>query len=279
MQQIDVMIPAGEGEKLSHYSPLLDQARVNNKALIKITGKPMISYVLKALDEASSVRSITIVGLKKEHLDVEVSKPLQFIPGGDTTFDTVINGVKYFLAKEEPPEFIMSVSCDIPLITGEMIDRYMNTIDWSTGKGYYFPLVWKDNLLKHYPRVTKKAFKVKGGDFFGGDVHIFRPELVLENEEGLQQFLGNRKKFFKLVRIISLRNIFRYKFGWLTLNIIEDIFKKQYGLNGAYAIFAFPEVCADLDYVEDLSLFDELCSKSPRKLTENDIVTIKSQYW
>lgn len=277
--QIDAFILAGEGEKFDHYDYLLNEAGVINKALIKIAGKPMISYVVKALDEAEHVKSITIVGLNSENLGIKIAKPVEFIEGGKTTFDSVLAAVSHFTSKSKTPEYIMAVACDIPLITGEMIDRYIETIDWSKDKEYYFPAVWKKDFDQYYPNVTKKPLRLKEGKLFSGDLHVFKPYIFSRHKDTLQEILANRKKFWKLVKIVSFRYIIRYLLGRLSLNLIEDRLKSIYNLNGAYAIFSYPEVCADLDYIEDLPLFDELCSKPPRKLNSEDNVTIYSQYW
>jgi CTP:molybdopterin cytidylyltransferase MocA len=277
--QIDAFIPAGEGENFEHYDYLLNEAGVVNKALIKIAGKPMISYILNALDEAKHVKSITIVGLNAENLGIKISKPVEFIEGGKTSFDSVLAAVTHFTTKSKATEYIMAVSCDIPLITGEMIDRYIETIDWSKDKEYYFPAVWKKDFDRHYPNVTKVPLRLKEGKLFSGDLHIFKPSVFSKNKDTLQDILANRKKYWKLVKIVSFRYIIRYLLGRLSLNIIENRLKSIYNLNGAYAIFSYPEVCADLDYIEDLPLFEELCSKPPRKLDSEDNVTIYSQYW
>ncbi len=277
--QIDAFIPAGEGENFNHYDHLLNEAGVTNKALIKIAGKPMISYVLNALDVAEHVKSITIVGLNEEDLGIKIAKPVEFIEGGKTTFDSVLAALSHFTSKSKTPEYTMAISCDIPLITGEMIDRYIETIDWSKDKEYYFPAVWKKDFDKYYPNVTKVPLRLKEGKLFSGDLHIFKPTVFLRHKDALQEILANRKKYWKLVKIVSFRHIIRYLLGRLSLNIIEDRIKSIYDLNGAYAIFSYPEVCADLDYIEDLPLFEELCSKPPRKLNSEDNVTIYSQYW
>jgi hypothetical protein len=239
----------------------------------------MIYYVLKALDEAETISSITIVGLTEKDLDFEFQKKVVFIEGGKSTFDSVMAAVYHFNKDSDPTKYVFSVSCDIPMITSEMIDRFINAIDFSKEKEYYFPLIWKQSLMKHYPKVTKKPFKIKEGKFYGGDLHIFQLQTLMGREEKLKNILASRKNFFNLVKMISLRNIVRYVLGRLTLNMIEDRFKGIYGLNAAYAIFDFPESCADLDYMEDIEEFDRICSQPPRKLDPEEKVTIQSQYW
>ena len=58
---IDAVVPAGQGEKLDNYAPLMEKTGVSNKAFIDLNGKPMIHYVIEALDDDN--RPIGTMGL------------------------------------------------------------------------------------------------------------------------------------------------------------------------------------------------------------------------
>ena len=174
MTQIDAFILAGEGETQKHYNPLLEKAGVTNKALIKLAGKPMINYILDALTDSKYIRSITIIGLKEEDVKYKHSKPVDFIEGGKNSFHSVMAAVNYFAKDGDTSKYLFSLSCDTPLVTAEMIDRYISSIDFSQGLDYYYPLVKVEALHNLYPKITKMPLKFKEGRFYGGDLHIFK---------------------------------------------------------------------------------------------------------
>ena len=82
----------------------------------------MIHYVLDALTESKRVESVTIFGPTEEELNYKMNKPIEYQEAGVSLFDTTMKACKYFLEKENAPEYILNVSADLLLITGEMID-------------------------------------------------------------------------------------------------------------------------------------------------------------
>lgn len=279
MTQIDAFILAGEGETQKHYNPLLEKAGVSNKALIKLGGKPMICYILDALDNSKYIKSITIIGLKEKDFKYKSKKPLEFIEGGKNSFYSVMAAVEHFARDGDTSKYVFSLSCDIPLVTAEMIDKYISSIDFSQDIDYYYPLVKVDALHDLYPNVTKVAIRFKEGLFYGGDLHIFRSKLLLERRGVLQDILMNRKNLMKVIRVVSLRIAFLYLIKRLNFNVIQKRMNKLFGIKGAIAVFDYPESCADLDYVEDLDEFDRLCSLPPRKLKVDEKIEFTSIYF
>lgn len=279
MKQIDAFILAGEGETQKHYNPLLEKAGVSNKALIKLGGKPMICYILDALNDSKHIKSITIIGLKEKDINYKYNKPIEFIEGGKNSFYSIMAAVEHFAKNGDTSKYVFSLSCDTPLVTAEMIDRYISSIDFNQDIDYYYPLVKVDALHELYPNVTKVAIRFREGLFYGGDLHIFRIKLLLERREVLQDILMNRKHLLKVIRVVSLRVAFMFLIKRLSFNIIQKRMNKLFGLKGAIAIFDYPESCADLDYIEDLDEFDRLCSLPPRKLKDDEQIEFTSNYF
>ncbi|MCY3410678.1 MAG: NTP transferase domain-containing protein [Candidatus Heimdallarchaeota archaeon] len=279
MNQIDAYVLAGEGETMTHYSPLLEAAGVTNKAFISLGGRPMVYFAFDALNDAETIKSITIVGLTPDQVDFEFKKPVEYIEGGKTSFESIMAAINHFAREGDLNKWVLSMSCDTPLVTAEMIDRYLFAIDFSKDKDYYYPMVWKDRLDILYPHVSKMAFNFTDGKFYGGDIHLFKIGMIIRNQDTLQNILMNRKNFFKVARIISLRYIVLFLLNRLNINLAENWFLKRFGIKMAVAMFDFPESCADLDYEKDLAEFQRLCSQPLRKLDADEKVTFKSQYW
>jgi molybdopterin-guanine dinucleotide biosynthesis protein A len=278
MNKIDAFVLAGEGEKMAHYTPLLEKGGVTNKALIPLAGKPMVHYILKALNDAETISSITVVGLTSSELKFEFSKPVEYIKGGATTFESITGVVRHIAKNTDESKYILSCSCDTPLITSEMIDKYVSSLDLSKNVDYYFPIVWKNVLKSRYPVVTKMLLKFTNGHFYGGDLHLFKLSTILHREQVLKDILDNRKNFFKIAKIFSFKLIFRFLLNRLNIGLAQDRFKTILDLNLSVSIFDFPDICVDLDYEKDVDEFDRLCALPPRKLGADEGVTFIHKY-
>jgi len=278
MVTIDAFVPAsaGEKEKHKHYHELMEIAGVGNKALIDLHGKPMIAHVLEALDASESIRSITIFGLQPEDIGIDLTKPVDFLQGGSTSFDTLRIATEHFKSKKEVPNYILNISSDIPLITSEMIDRAIAGVDFDSGLELFFNIVTSNDLYRLYPNAKKVAIKLREAPILTGDFHIFSPYVLEGREEALEAIMGNRKSVFGVIRVISFRYIFRYLLKRLTIDDISSRFKKLFDLDAAFLLSEFPETCIDLDYPTDIEKFKDWMGQGSRKLDSEKAYTIRT---
>jgi CTP:molybdopterin cytidylyltransferase MocA len=273
---IDAYIPAGRGEILGNYKVLLDAAGVDNKALIDLNGKPMINYVIEALDKSRYIRSITIFGLTADEINVETTKPLAFSEGGNTTFETLKKVITYFKNKENKPEYILSTSCDIPLITYEMIDRICKQINLDDDIELYYNIVWHKRVAELLPEVTKVPLKLKEGNMVFGDIHVFSIDVLDKGDRlaVLNRIMMNRKNFGAVIKFLSIKYFLKYMIRQLTLKDAGTRIMRVFDLKAGFLLCNIPEVCADLDYAKDLETFKIYSKQPPRKLTDIDTVVI-----
>ncbi len=103
VHKLDVFIPAGTGESISHYSKLLKAARVKNKSKIRFNGMQLIDYVVEAIDNAEITNSITIGGMNRDDLEYSPKNPVQFIEGGKTSFESYYKAAEYLGRLPDPP--------------------------------------------------------------------------------------------------------------------------------------------------------------------------------
>ncbi len=265
---IPAYIPAGSNPEKP--SSLCLAANVKNKALIPLAGKPIIHYVIDALDNAKHVKSITIVGLDENDIDVSTQKPLNFVPATGTNFDTALAAVNYFTSLESPPEYVLSLSSDIPFVTSEIVDKNLELAN-SLNKKYrekkgvdvelFYPLTPKSIVIKKFPQANKRYRKFKEGTFATGDFFVYRPESALkpEAQKVTQSIMKNRKSMVKILLGFGPFAIFKYFFGKMSLETdVKPAMKKIMNIELETLISKNPEICVDLDYPEDLEKFEIL---------------------
>src|SRR3990172_3974247 len=116
--------------------PLYEYTNGSPKALLDIAGKPMIQWVLDALGEAETVERVIVVGLLEES-GVTCPKPTTFVPGQGGMLQNVRAGVQKLFDLNPEAHNVLTVSSDIPAITGEMVDWTVNACQETDHDLYY----------------------------------------------------------------------------------------------------------------------------------------------
>ena len=284
MEKIDVFIPAGSPKPIKvgtgfkllnrNYSELFEATGKENKAFIEFNGKSIISRVIEILDKSSSVASITIGGQSKETLPLDISKPVYYVEGGETTFETVINILNFYQTWENMPKYIMNVSSDLPLLKAEMIDKIVTSIDSNSNKEFFWNLIVAKDVYEHYPEIKKISFKLIEGDFRFGDLHVLKPDVMKGREEIVEKIIGNRKKITTVARYFGIGNMVKYVFKRLSFEDLKKTVLKRANFDAAIMITEFPETCIDLDYRSDLENFEKWLTVEPRKFDSSEKVII-----
>jgi 2-C-methyl-D-erythritol 4-phosphate cytidylyltransferase len=98
-----------------------------NKLLLKLLGKPLLAWTLSAAEMAQSISWIGIIGqnhdfadFKNIITDLQLTKPLKLIVGGDTRQESVYNGLQALPATAERVLIHDGARC---LATPELFDR------------------------------------------------------------------------------------------------------------------------------------------------------------
>lgn len=108
----------------------------------------MVEYVIDAFRDSTLVDKISIVGprlLLEEQLNIKVAF---YINEWEPLLDNVKVGIEPFLTEKS----VLIITSDIPMITGEMIDDFINQcINRVTG--FYHPIIEKSLNEQRFPSV------------------------------------------------------------------------------------------------------------------------------
>jgi hypothetical protein len=240
-------------------SPLLKKTGVTNKALIPLANKLIISYVLDAICHSKLIQSIYLVGLKHQDIQVSIKKPISFLPGTAKRSDNLLSTLNYLNGLDNPPQHVIIISSDIPLITPEIIDQCILLMNIpETNKDAYFGIIPKDVMENSFPGANKRFPRLKEGIFCGGDINAVRISTILSNETLVRNLFKNRKSMVKMILRVSPRYILRYVTRRLSIVHIIDFFKNEFDADVTHYINPFAEAGMDLDYPEQLDRFENL---------------------
>ena len=139
-----------------------------NKAFLRLRGKPVVCYVLSALDRSREVRSIHLVGpgdrLKELLAEYNYEKPTSYVEqkenvlnniwhGALSTFPEYVQGADLARLKTLPEaeKVILATTCDTPLLESKEVDHFiknapMNDFD------FIFGITRKEMLLPFAPK-------------------------------------------------------------------------------------------------------------------------------
>ncbi|MDD3655196.1 MAG: NTP transferase domain-containing protein [Atribacterota bacterium] len=223
--------------------------KLTNKALLMINEIPMIEYVVNALLESKLVDDIVVVGPEYDLVPFIEKKVKKILDSTDSIIENIKIGLDYF----NDDDNILLLTSDIPLITGEIIDRFIKKCEQYNAL-FYYPIITKETILKKYPETVRSYALLNEGTFCGGNMAIFSRPLFDKNKELLNELYQNRKDVKKYVRLLGIKFLIKYLLKTLTIKEIEE----KASLIAGYPVKSItiddPEVMIDLDKLSDYEL-------------------------
>ncbi len=226
------------------------------EAEIEIAGRPMLDYVVLALQEVSAIDRIVVVG-SAQMVSAEIAGP-KVIPveSGITMIDSLLKGINA-LNTVEP---ILVATSDIPLITREAVEDFLKRCQQIPGDIYY-SFVPKENNEAKYPEVQRTYVTLKDGTFTGGNLALIAPSVIQDNQAMLRRAADLRKKPVQLCKMLGWRYLLKLITGRLTIQEIEQRVNSAFKIQAVGVVSPYPEVGIDVDKPSDFRLATKVLSK------------------
>jgi len=241
----NALILAGMKKK----GPLEIAENVDNKALIMLDSRPMIEYIVDAVNDSENIDRILVVGPKNELNPYIGKKVEEILNPGNSILENMEIGINFFNSADN----LLLLTSDIPLITPEAINEFLEIC--TKRKAHIgYPIITKENIVKKYPETERTYIKMKEGIFCGGNIVFFKPDVFFQRKELIKELFDNRKAIWKYVKILGLKFIFKFIFKTLTLEEIEKRITDIIGYNSVAVMVSYPEIMIDLDKPSDLKL-------------------------
>lgn len=227
------------------------------EAEIEIAGRPMLDYVVLALARVQSIKKIVIVG-SESMLSISKSngEHLIFVKPGSSVVESLENGISA-LTDREP---VLILTSDIPLITKEALEDFLNRCHNQPGDIFY-SFVSKAINEQKYPGVQRTYVRLKEGTFTGGNLVLLSPEVIHDKLTILTKAVALRKKPIKLCGLLGWWYLCKLLFGALTIKEIESRVAEVLGVKAVGIVSPYPEVGIDVDKPSDLQLAKEVLTK------------------
>lgn len=240
---MDAMVTAGGIPKPDE--PLYPYTLGESKAMLEICGKPMIQWVLDALDDATTIDRVIIVGLGPD-IHASCTKLQGFVPNQGSMLNNVRAGVKRVVELNPQAEYALVVSSDIPAITGEMVDWSVNT-SLETANDVYYSVITREVMEKRYPNSGRSFIHLKDHDVCGADMNMIRTSIATGRDELWNKLFAARKSAFKQAALIGYDTLILLLLRRLTIEKIIKIAGERLNLSGKALMCPYAEVGMDVD--------------------------------
>jgi GTP:adenosylcobinamide-phosphate guanylyltransferase len=215
------------------------------KALLPLVGKPMVQWVLDALEGVDRIEGIIFVGLVSDE-GLSSSKVVAHVPDHGSMLGNVIAGVDRLM--EINPAAVQTVVCsaDIPLITPAIIDDYLDQCT-DTDMDLHYGAVRRELMESRFPQSRRTYIHLTDGDLAGADIFVINPKIAYTNRELFEDLMGGRKSVLKQARRIGWVTLLKLLLRRLSIAEAEERVCKAMGLTGRAVLVAHAELGMDVD--------------------------------
>jgi GTP:adenosylcobinamide-phosphate guanylyltransferase len=174
--------------------PLFAATGVSKKALIPLAGRPMVAWIVDALHHASHIDHIVVIGLDEGEVEFG-GIPVSLRPNRGNLVDNILAGVEVLQAINPGGGKFTLSSSDIPLITPEIVDGFIEDC-LKVDADVYYTVVDKETMERRFPGSNRSFIPLKGGSYAGGDLFLIDLKAVQLNLELLRDLTDSRKNYW-----------------------------------------------------------------------------------
>jgi GTP:adenosylcobinamide-phosphate guanylyltransferase len=247
---MDVVVTAGGIPRPDE--PLYSYTHGKPKALLDVAGKPMVQWVLNALESAKQADNVVLIGLTAES-GVTCAKPLVFISNQASMIENISVGVKKVVEINPSARRVLLVSSDIPAITANMVDWEVETT-LETEVDLCYNVVKREVIEARYPGSKRTFTRLKGVQVCGADMNVISTSVVSMDPAIWERLVASRKNPLKQAAIIGFDTLILAMLRIITLDEALKKATSRLNMTGRVIICPFAEVAMDVDKPNQLEL-------------------------
>ena len=247
---MDALIIAGGNPKPDDV--LYEHTQGKSKSLLDVAGKPMVQWVIDALDGSDNIEDIFIVGLN----DLEgcnAKKQLHQIDDHGGMISNIKAGIEMIEKVKPGSKHVLVSAADIPSVTSEMVDWLINQ---TKGKDFdlNYNAVEQSVMQSRFPGANRTYTKLKGIALCGGDMNIVSTWSVTAKDGLWSKLEDARKSVFKQAAMVGLDTLFLIVFRLLDFDGLVKFASKKLGMNILALQTPYAEMAMDVDKPHQLEI-------------------------
>ena len=211
-----------------------------NKAFLSVGGLPLVVRVTQALRQATSVDRILVVGPTSDLAQL-LDHSIDLVPEQSGMMDNVAATV----ARLPGARRALVIAADLPLLTGEAVDRF---VALCTGDaGCFYPIVPQTAIESRFPAARKTYVQLTDGVFCGGSAMLFDPSLLDRVRPLVERLVAGRKRPWLLAQLVGWSTVMKFAAHTLSIADIEAKVREVTGFPVRAVILDGPELALDVD--------------------------------
>jgi CTP:molybdopterin cytidylyltransferase MocA len=231
--------------------PLYPLTQGRPKALLELEGRPMLQWVVDALEASARVEHVVAIGPGPE-LGLRFGSKTVCLPDQGGMIANILFGLKTVQRLSPGATHTLLASGDIPAITPEMVDWRVATVEAARADLDY-AVVERKSMDRVFPGSRRSFTRLKDVEVCGGDLNGLSVNVVCDKPLW-DSLVASRKNAFKQAALIGYDVLLLAMFRRLTLRDAERRVSRNLGLKAHVTLCPFAEVGMDVDKPHQLEL-------------------------
>ncbi len=253
---MDAVIVAGGKNKPG--DPLYPYTGDGYKSLLDICGKPMVQWVLDALNNVPNLNQVVVVGLPAQ-VNLACSHRLTILEDQGGMLQNIRAGANILLAQNPAEEHCLIISADVPMLTAEMVSWLIERVQ-ETDHDLYYGVIERRVMEGRFPNSRRTYVGLKDGEYCGGDANAIRKRIVASQNPLIDRLSEARKNPIQEARLMGLDTLLLLLLHQLTIKQVIKKIGRRLGMKGRALMVPYAEMGMDVDKPFQLEIVrNELC--------------------
>mgnify|MGYP001324204185 CR=1 FL=1 len=233
--------------------PLHAQGLDGSRSLIDIFGKPMVQWVVDALDASECVAEIYVIGLPAAYRLV-ATKPVHYLSDQGDIFENIHTGV--FQATQDHPSRtkVLIASSDIPAIQPHMIEWLASEVAADPELMMFYNVVDQTTMETRFPQSNRSYVRFKDVSVCGGDMNVIDKSLFAEERLIWQRLANARKHPLKQAGLLGIDSLIMVALHMVTLEGAVKRVWKRLSITAKALRCPYAEIAMDADKPHQLAI-------------------------
>jgi GTP:adenosylcobinamide-phosphate guanylyltransferase len=241
-----IILAAGRGPD----DPMAKAFGVLHKAALPIAGKPMLQWVLDALDQTAILKPFLVV--IDDRAALQNFSDIEILPAQNSAPASAIAAIQHL--KSFP---ILVTTGDHPLLTPAMVNIMLDQAT-ANGADVSVGLATAEIINAKYSETKRTYFNLGGTRVSGCNLFAITSARGLKIFERWQHLEKNRKRPWKLVSAFGVKPIIWFALGQLTPQRAFDYMSQRLGIKILPVFLPFAEAAIDVDKPADHVLAERI---------------------
>lgn len=242
---MDVFVLAGG--RTTPDDPLYAVFPEKPKALLPLLGKPMLQWVLDALNASRQAERVFIFGDDLETVyPWAIQKPVRFLPDAGSMIANIRRGLRMLLDEGRRDAFALLVSGDVPTVSGAILDWVAENA-MQVGGHLIYHVVERSTMESRFPGVRRTYVKLRDVEVCGADINVVHTALAQRDDDLWDRLYEARKSPFKQARLLGWDLVLGLLFHRFTLEEAMERVKRRLRVEGTVVVSPYPEIAMDVD--------------------------------